>query len=148
MDTNTLFTALGISLGLTLILEVGFFLILFYVARFTWNRTGTQQSPAISGRNTETGNFFFSAPWNKKDIFLVILVNTLTNPVVVLLYWILFYNTNINTIIIILPLEVVAVFTEGFIYKKNAHSIKRPFLFSLMANTFSYTTGLLIQQLF
>ena len=126
MEINTLLTALGLSLGLTLILEVGFFFILFYIA----------------------GNFFFSAPWNKKDILLVILVNTLTNPVVVLIYRILYFNSNINTVMIILPLEVFAVLTEGFIYKKSACCIKRPFLFSLMANTFSYIMGLMIQRFF
>ena len=118
MDINNLLTALGLSLGLTLFFEVGFFFI------------------------------FFSAPWNKKDILLVILVNTLTNPAVVLIYRMLYFNTNINTVMIVLPLEAFAIFTEGFIYKKKSYCIKRPFLFSLMANTFSYIMGLMIQRIF
>jgi len=125
MNNTALFNALGISLGLTLILETGFFLFLYYTS----------------------GNLFFKANWNKKDILLVILVNTLTNPIVVLTYWILFFNTNWNTTLIIIALEAFAVLTEGFIYKRNLHCIKRPYLFSLVINTFSYSTGLLISYL-
>jgi len=116
MDTNSLLTALAISLGLTLIFEVGFFLL-----------TGKR---------------------NKKDILLVILVNTLTNPIVVLLYWVAYFNTNWNTAVIKVPLELFAILTEGFIYMKCAQSIKRPFIFSLTANAFSFTLGILIQQVF
>jgi len=96
----------------------------------------------------ETGFFLITGKRNKKDLLLVVLVNTLTNPIVVLLYWIMFYNTNWNTIIIKMPLELLAVFTEGFFYKKYAQSIKRPFLFSLVANAVSFTLGLLLQLVF
>ena len=140
MSNEALLTALGISLGLTLILEVGFFFFLFYVAKLIWNRGNNELSPA------PTINIFFNAKWNKRDILLVILVNTLTNPIVVLVYWILYYNTNWNTILIIIPLEVFAVLTEGYIYKRNSECIKRPFLFSLLVNAFSYSAGLLISQ--
>jgi len=120
MDNYALLTALGISLGLTVLFEVGFFLIAG-VAGFVDKR-------------------------NKKDLLLVILVNTLTNPIVVLLYWIAYYNTNWNTVLVLIPLEVFAVLTEGFIYSRYAVSIKRPFLFSLAANAFSFTLGYLLQH--
>jgi len=137
MDNITILTALGKSLGLTLALEVGFFFILFYLMKISLSiRTG-------NGTNF-VSNFLFKAPWNKKDILLVILVNTLTNPIVVLIYWILYYNTNWSTILIIVPLEIFAVITEGFIYKRKSECINRPFLFSLAVNAFSYTTGLII----
>ena len=93
----------------------------------------------------ETGFFLLTGKRNKKDLLLVVLVNTLTNPLVVLLYWIAYFNTNWNTVIIIIPLELFAVLTEGYIYKKYAQSINRPFLFSLAANAFSFTLGFLIQ---
>jgi len=115
MDNLSLLTALAISLGLTIIFEVGFYLLI--------------------GKR------------NKKDLLLVILVNTLTNPVVVLLYWIAFFNTNWNTTIIKAPLEIFAVLTEGYIYYKHAQTIKRPFIFSLAANAISFSLGLLIQQI-
>jgi hypothetical protein len=115
MDNNALLAALAISLGLTIVIEAAFFLIV--------------------GKR------------NKKDLLLLVLVNTLTNPVVVLLYWILHFNTNRNMTIVIIPLEFFAVLTEGVIYKKYAQSINRPFLFSLSANAFSYTLGLAISYL-
>ena len=93
----------------------------------------------------ETAFFFIVGKRDKKDLLLLVLVNTLTNPLVVLLYWLALAYTNWNMILVIIPLEVFAVVTEGYIYKKNAKSIKRPFLFSLAANAFSYTLGLLLQ---
>ena len=89
--------------------------------------------------------FFIVGKRDKKDLLLLVLVNTLTNPIVVLFYWLAYAYTNWNVILVIIPLEVFAIVTEGFIYKKNARSIKRPFLFSLAANAFSYTLGLLLQ---
>jgi len=112
MSNSTLITALVVSLILTLIIEVSFFLI-----------TGKR---------------------NKKDIWLVVLVNTLTNPIVVLLYWIAFFNTNWHPILIILPLEVFAILTEGYIYRLYSQTIKRPFLFSLAANSVSFSIGFVI----
>jgi len=132
MSNDALLTALGISLSLTLVLEVGFFFAIFYIAKLLRNQS------------TTIDNFFFKAAWNKKDVLLVILVNTLTNPIVVLTYWILYYNTNWNTALIIISLEIFAILTEGFIYKRNSSCIKRPFLFSLLINAFSYLTGLAI----
>jgi len=114
MDSSALLIALGISLGLTFLFEVGFYLII--------------------GKR------------DKKDLLLVVLVNTLTNPIVVLLYWIAYYRTNWNMLMVLVPLEVFAVLTEGFIYSKYALTIKRPFLFSLFANTFSFTLGFVLQR--
>jgi len=121
MDNNALLIALAISLGLTIVFELVFFFIFFLFAKEKWNR---------------------------KDLLLVILVNTLTNPVVVLLYWIAFYNTNWNTVLIKIPLEIFAVLTEGFIYKKKAENIKHPFIFSLAANAVSFTLGIVVSSLF
>jgi len=115
MNNEALLTALAISLGLTLLFEVGFFLII--------------------GKR------------DKKDLLLVVLVNTFTNPIVVLLYWIAYYRTNWNMITVLIPLEVFAVLAEGYIYSKNAITIKRPFLFSFAANVFSFSMGLIIQRL-
>jgi hypothetical protein len=110
-------TSLIISLVLTFILETG-----FYLAVFNKKCTG-------------------------KDLLLVVLVNIITNPVVVLSYWLATLYTDLNAVIIIVPLEVFAILTEGYYYKKYGQNFKRPFLFSLAANLFSYGTGLLIQQI-
>jgi len=95
----------------------------------------------------EIGFFFITGKRNRKDLLLVILVNVLTNPIVVLLYWISAYFTNWNLTLVKIPLEIFAVLTEGFYYKKYGQTFKRPFLFSLAANAFSFTAGVLIQQL-
>ena len=110
-----IFTALALSLVLTIIIEAGFFLLI--------------------GKR------------NKKDMLLVILVNVLTNPVVVLLYWLAAYHTGINLIFIIVLLEIFAVITEGYCYRKYALEIKRPYAFSLAANAISFITGILLQQI-
>lgn len=78
------------------------------------------------------------------DLTLVFLVNFLTNPPVVLTYNILERSPSFPPFIIILLLETAAVLIEGICYKFFARSIRRPFLFSLGANTFSYLAGLLI----
>jgi len=93
----------------------------------------------------ETGFFFVTGKRDKKDLLLVILANIITNPVVVLTYWLTVLHTDLNTVIIIIPLEVFAVVTEGYHYKKFGRSFRRPYLFSLAANIFSYGTGVLIQ---
>ena len=93
----------------------------------------------------ETGFFLLIGKRNKKDLLLLLLVNVLTNPVVVLTYWLAVLYTNWNAVIIIIPLEVLAVLIEGRYYKKYGRDFKRPYLFSLAANIFSYGIGLLIQ---
>jgi len=108
-----LLRAIALSLGITLILETGYFL--------------------LTGRR------------NKKDLLLVAMVNVLTNPIVVLLYWLAFLYTNWNTITVLISLEVFAVLTEGYYYRKYGKSFKRPFLFSFAANAFSFTIGFLVQ---
>jgi len=85
---------------------------------------------------------------NKKDLLLVILVNILTNPIVVLSYWLIVLNTSLNTTLVKIPLEIFAVVTEGYIYSKYAVEIKHPYIFSLAANIFSFSVGVLIQQFF
>ena len=82
----------------------------------------------------------------KRDLALVTLVNILTNPLIVLIcnlyliasgipipwYW-------------ILPLEVLAVLTEGFIYHKGlSHRPIHPLFLSLILNGISYIGGLLL----
>jgi uncharacterized protein YneF (UPF0154 family) len=117
---QTLITSLAISLSLTIVLEIGFFIL-------------TRK--------------LFTNKCYKKDLLLVVLVNVLTNPVVVLLYWLAVLYTDWNTAIVIIPLELFAVLTEGFYYKKYGGSFRRPYLFSAAANIFSFGTGVSINML-
>ena len=93
----------------------------------------------------ETGFFLLTGKRDKKDLLLVVLVNIITNPVVVLLYWLAVLYTDLHAYIIMIPLELFAVFTEGYYYKKYGRGFRCPYLFSLAANMFSFGTGLIIQ---
>jgi len=94
----------------------------------------------------EIAFFLITGKRNKKDLLLVVMVNILTNPVVVLAYWLAYFYTNWNTIIVLIPLEIFAVLTEGVYYNKYGQSFKRPFIFALSANAFSFAIGFLIQR--
>ena len=78
------------------------------------------------------------------NLTLVVLVNIITNPPVVLLNHLLKQNTSLPSVLIVLVLEISAVLIEGLYYKLYIKDIKRPLLFSLGANAFSYFSGLLI----
>jgi len=90
--------------------------------------------------------FLLAGKRNKKDFLLVLLVNLLTNPVVVLCYWLTILYTDLNIAIILIPLELFAVLTEGYYYKKYGNNFRRPYLFSITANMFSFWLGVLLQQ--
>ena len=94
----------------------------------------------------ETGFFLLTGKRDKKDLILVVLVNIITNPAVVLLYWLAVYYTDFSHVLIKIPLEIFAVVTEGYYYKKYGRDFKYPYIFSLTANLFSFGTGLIIQQ--
>ena len=117
---RALLNSLAISLSLTIALEMAFF-------------TLTRK--------------WFTSQCKKKDFLLVVLVNVLTNPVVVLLYWLAAFYTNWNTILILTSLELFAVCTEGSNYKKYGSGFCCPYLFSAAANIFSFVIGMCIQLL-
>ena len=79
---------------------------------------------------------------------LVFLVNLLTNPAAVLCYYIFTVYTQMNILIIKIPIELVVILIEGLYYRKYASSIHKPFLFSASANIFSFGTGLILNAIF
>ena len=118
---GTLITSLVLSLFFTVVLEAGFF--------------------ALKSK-------LFPGSHDKKDLMLVVLLNVITNPVVVMLYWITVLYTNRNTATVLIPLELFAILTEGYYYKKYGSGFHRPYLLSAAANIFSFGTGFLIQMFF
>ena len=76
-----------------------------------------------------------------RRLLLVALVNVLTNPPVVMLCTL--FPSPLRTA----ATELAAVLTEGLIYRARADWLRRPFLFSLAVNAFSYLTGLLLNLL-
>ena len=96
----------------------------------------------------ETGFFWLCGKRRKKDLLLVVLVNMLTNPIVVLLYWLAAVYTDWNLTIVTIPLELSAVLVEGYCYGRYGQGFKHPFIFSAGANVFSFGMGLLLRLLF
>lgn len=77
------------------------------------------------------------------DQLIVLLVNVLTNPLLVSLgYLILFFfgRTGYNAATAVM--EIAVVFIEGGIYKKFLTRQKHPFLLSLFLNAGSFLIGL------
>lgn len=83
----------------------------------------------------------------RRDLLLVVLVNVLTNPLVVSLHSLLSLKTALPEAAIVIPLELSAFLVEGLCYKYRSESIRRPFLLSLGANAFSYLCGLLLSKI-
>ena len=76
---------------------------------------------------------------------ILALVNLLTNPAVVLLYHLFTGLCGLNAVLVTLVLECVAIVVEWQYYKNCSRQLKRPFLFALLTNAFSYSLGFIIQ---
>ena len=84
----------------------------------------------------------FGLIWGVKggrDWLLLLLVNVVTNPVVVTLHYCV-SSAWVFTVV----LEAAAVAAEWLAYRKWGRSTKPAFLFALCANLFSYFSGLLL----
>lgn len=93
----------------------------------------------------ELGYALFWGIRDKHDLRLAVLVNVLTNPVVVFtVYFVRFRRLHVHYGWVTLIMEVLAVVTEALLYRKHARTIRRPWLFSLSANAFSFAMGELI----
>ena len=84
---------------------------------------------------------------NKKDLCLVLLVNILTNPVVVLSYELMDYYTLFNPIVMTVQLELAAILIEGSYFKRYGENIRKPMVFAFCINLFSYGIGWMIAHL-
>ena len=85
---------------------------------------------------------------NEKDILNVILVNIMTNPLVVSILMYITYNRLFNTTISIITLEILVILTEGFTYKKVLTFDKiNPYVLSLILNISSYFIGRVLNNI-
>jgi len=96
----------------------------------------------------EAGFFLLVGKRDKKDLLLLVMINMVTNPIVVSLYWLALLYGNFGRVAILIPLELFAVLTEGVYYKKYGRDFSRPYLFSAAANAFSFGAGELLQKIF
>jgi len=85
----------------------------------------------------------------KKDILNVVLVNILTNPIVVSLPVLLGYNFGVKwQITSLIILEIITLISEGFIYSKVLDFKKiNPYVLSIILNLGSYLIGEVINKL-
>ena len=82
----------------------------------------------------------------RRTLGLVVLVNCLTNPLVNLGYLLLVGNLRWSALPVTAGLEAAAVLAEWWWYKNGENTaVYRPLLFSLCANAFSFSCGVLLQ---
>ena len=94
---------------------------------------------------TLTFELLFALVWGvrKDGLLLVVLMNIMTNPAVNLLHYLAVYLLGWPAFWVIPVLELAAVIAEGFCCKGV---IRRPWLFVVLINAFSYSMGALIQH--
>ena len=85
----------------------------------------------------------------KSDIYVVLLVNICTNPIVVYIANCLkLLNNDLLYNIIIVILEIMVVIVEFELYKRYLRIYKKsPFILSLVNNTLSFGIGIIINNI-
>lgn len=83
----------------------------------------------------------------KRELGLVALMNCLTNPPVVLLYHTAAGLWRWDPFLVTAVLEGTAVLVEWRCCRAFSEQVKRPFLFALLINLFSYGAGCVINLL-
>ncbi|NLK86600.1 MAG: hypothetical protein GX279_03800 [Clostridiaceae bacterium] len=83
----------------------------------------------------------------KKELLLVCLVNIITNPAVVFLYYLAAYAGDIAQTLVLIILEVLAVVVEALFYKTYGEKIRHPVLLAVGANAFSFFVGKAVNML-
>ena len=83
----------------------------------------------------------------RRELCLVALVNCLTNPPAVLLSRSAGLWLNWPDWAVVLPIEAAVVLVEWLCYRRGSEQLRRPFLFALLCNAFSYGVGCLLHLL-
>lgn len=92
----------------------------------------------------------FALVWGlrgRRELGTVALVNVLTNPPVVFLHHTAVGLLGWNAAVVTAVLETAAVLVEWRYYRLCSQQLRRPLLFALLANGFSYGAGQLINLL-
>ena len=86
---------------------------------------------------------------DKDSLSTILLINCLTNPIVVYLTNIsLLLNNDVITNFILVFLEIIVVFVEGYLLKKNLKEMKfNSYIFSLYLNGLSFSLGILLNHI-
>ena len=85
---------------------------------------------------------------DKKDYINIVLVNIITNPLLVSITTLILYRFGLNwRKVSVIIFEIIVVFVEGYIYKKYINYNKiRPCMLSLILNASSYLIGNVISN--
>lgn len=84
---------------------------------------------------------------DKRGQSVVVLVNLLTNPLVVSIGAAVLYFAGPGALLTVtLVMEVIVVAVEGMVYHKMAVNVRNPFLISLICNLSSYVAGELLNR--
>ena len=92
----------------------------------------------------------FALVWGlrgRRELGTVALVNPLTNPPAVLLYHTAVGLLGWSALVMTAVLETAAVLVEWRYYRLCSRQLRRPLLFALLANEFSYAAGRVINLL-
>lgn len=86
----------------------------------------------------------------QKDVFKsVLLVNLLTNPLVVFIVNLYIWFVSLNATKLILFLEIGVIAVEGYVYSKLLSTTKRKaYIVSFIANSIAYFIGMMIINLY
>ena len=98
----------------------------------------------------ESIELLFRKEWNRKNFGLLVLVNILTNPAAVAMALICkTHFSDINGIFIEIPIEILVVLVEAFVYRMFAKlpewDLKKPVHLAVMANLISWGLGVVVQ---
>jgi len=80
-----------------------------------------------------------------RDLILILLMNVLTNPLVVLWYHV---HQDQNLLIHTVFPELIAIIVEIFILKRFAKDVRRPIQLGICINVFSYFLGMICVLIF
>ena len=83
----------------------------------------------------------------KKDLLLVCAVNVATNPPAVLIHLFCVAYAFCQPMLSTIGIEAAVILAEAYLYKRYS-GIRRPFLFALTANLFSFGIGAILNILF
>lgn len=94
----------------------------------------------------ETSFALFAGVRGGKNFLIIVLIQVITNPLVVLSFLWIGSHFHWPGYAYELPIETLVVIVEALYYRKYLKCIKRPFSFSLAANYFSYSFGIILHS--
>lgn len=108
------------------------------------------QSLAVSLLLTLALEELFALVWGLRgrDLYLLLLLNLLTNPLAVTGHFLLCRCWGLPQLAVVPVLEGLVVLVEGYGCRTLGQRVSHPWRFALLVNLFSYGSGVLLQWIF